>query len=43
MDSRAEDLLTAGKVALEAIGEGGAAAGMNAGSAPVDTIQLEVG
>lgn len=41
--SRAEDLLEAGKVALEAIGETKAAADMQGGAAAADSIDLEVG
>ena len=42
VDSRAQDLLDAGKVALEAMGEDGAAANMKCGPAAVDSIKLEV-
>lgn len=40
--SRAEDLLEAGKVALEALGETKAAADMKGGAAAADSIDLEV-
>lgn len=43
VSSRAEDLLEAGKVALEAIGEKNAAADMQGGSAAAESIDLEVG
>ncbi|CAM9350679.1 unnamed protein product [Scytosiphon promiscuus] len=42
VSSRAEDLLEAGKVALEAIGEKNAAADMKGGSAASESIDLEV-
>lgn len=42
VDSKAQDLLEAGKVALEAIGEDRAAADMKGGSAAADSIELEV-
>lgn len=41
--SRAADLLEAGKVALEALGETKAAAGMEGRAAAADSIDLEVG
>lgn len=42
VSSRAEDLLEAGKVALEALGESKAAADMKGGAAAADSIDLEV-
>lgn len=42
VDSRAEDLLEAGKVAFEAIGEKDAAAGMHGGVSGSEGIQFEV-
>ncbi|CAM9289215.1 unnamed protein product [Ectocarpus sp. 8 AP-2014] len=42
VSSRAEDLLEAGKVALEALGETKAAADMKGGAAAADSIDLEV-
>lgn len=41
--SRAEDLLEAGKVALEALGETKAAADMQGDAAAADSVDLEVG
>lgn len=42
MESRAEDLLEAGRVGFEAIGEGDAAARMQGSHIASDEIQLEV-
>lgn len=42
VDSRTQDLLEAGKVALEVIGEDKAAADMKGGAAATDNIKLEV-
>lgn len=43
VDSRADDLLEAGKVAFEALGEREAADGMRSGAEGAESIQLEVG
>lgn len=42
VDSRAEDLLEAGKVAFEAVGESDAADGLRGGGTASEGIQLEV-